>query len=128
MSGVSNIHSENQAETNSPLNREELIGLNELAGRLPQINGRRPSVSTLWRWCLKGIGGIRLEHIRRGRVIATSVEAVSRFSLRVAAELVATHQERMVGPRDFEGQRPQSVLSRERRIRAAEKRVTEAGV
>ncbi len=41
MSGVSNIHSENQAETNSPLNREELIGLNELAGRLPQINGRR---------------------------------------------------------------------------------------
>lgn len=46
---------------------------------LPRRNGKRVAVSTLWRWCRKGLGGVRLEYIRIGRSIATSREALSRF-------------------------------------------------
>lgn len=107
---------------------EELLSLNELAMRLPKINGRRPVTSTIWRWCLKGVRGVRLEHVRRGRVIATSLQSVDRFSLHLASHLVANHQDRMVGPRDIDNQRPQSVLARQRRIEAAEDRLKKAGL
>jgi hypothetical protein len=61
-------------------------------------------------------------------VIASSVEAVDRFSIQLAGQLVANHQDRMVRPRDFEGQRPQSVLTRQRQIEAAKRRLKEAGI
>ena len=130
MSNMSNTETDAKTSETSEglLAGEELLSLVDLAKRLPKINGRRPVISTLWRWCLKGIGGVRLEHARRGRVIATSLQAVDRFSVHLATQLVANHQERMVGPRDFEGQRPQSVLTRERQIEAAKRRLKEAGI
>jgi hypothetical protein len=41
--------------------------------------GRKPAVSTLWRWALHGVRGIRLETIMAGGVRVTSVEAIQRF-------------------------------------------------
>lgn len=57
------------------LKNETVIDLTQAAKLLPN----RPHTSSLWRWARKGIGGIRLDYIRAGRRILTSVEAVDRF-------------------------------------------------
>jgi hypothetical protein len=61
------------------LTREDLLSLSEAARYLPTVNGKKHATSTLYRWCRRGIGGIRLEYIRVGRTIATSREALDRF-------------------------------------------------
>jgi hypothetical protein len=61
--------------------RDELLTLPEAARTLPRLDGKRPSCTTIWRWCTKGVGPdrIRLEHIRMGRRVATTREALGRF-------------------------------------------------
>lgn len=58
---------------------ETVLTLPEAAAAIPTQNGKRPSVSTIWRWCRKGLRGIRLEYLRCGRRILTSREALDRF-------------------------------------------------
>jgi len=58
---------------------EELITLTEAAKCLPKVNGKKPAVCTLWRWCRKGLRGIFLEYVRVGRKICTTREALLRF-------------------------------------------------
>lgn len=61
------------------IHTETIVSLTEATKILPRVNGKRPSISTLWRWCRKGLRGVRLEYIRVGRNIATSREALNRF-------------------------------------------------
>lgn len=61
------------------IDNEEAMSLAEAAKSLPRVNGRRPSLSTLWRWCRKGLKGVRLDYLRVGRKIVTSREAMNRF-------------------------------------------------
>lgn len=61
------------------IENETIVSLTEATKTLPRVNGKRPAISTLWRWCRKGLRGVRLEYIRVGRNIATSREALSRF-------------------------------------------------
>jgi len=63
---------------------EQLISLTEAARRLPKIDGRKVAISTLWRWCRKGLGGENLEYVRVGRKVCTSHEALLRFFNRLA--------------------------------------------
>jgi hypothetical protein len=63
---------------------ESIVTLTEATKILPPLNGRRPAISTLWRWCRKGLRGVHLEYIRVGRNIATSREALGRFVNRLA--------------------------------------------
>lgn len=58
---------------------ETLLSLAEATKALPSVNGKRPAIATLWRWCRKGLGGVRLEYVRVGRNIATTREALNRF-------------------------------------------------
>ena len=67
------------------LSGEKLLSLHEAAQQVPKINGRRHAPSTLWRWCRQGLGGVRLEHVRIGRTIATSTQALDRFFAALAA-------------------------------------------
>lgn len=39
---------------------ESLLSLTEATKALPRVNGKRPSISTLWRWCRRGLRGVRL--------------------------------------------------------------------
>ncbi len=64
---------------------ETILGLTAATKVLPRVNGRRPAISTLWRWCRKGLHGVRLEYVRVGRNIATSREALNRFFIALAA-------------------------------------------
>jgi len=63
---------------------EQIVSLTEATKILPKVNGKRPAISTLWRWCRKGLGGVQLEYIRMGRNIATSQEALNRFFIALA--------------------------------------------
>lgn len=64
---------------------EMLLSLTEATKALPPVNGRRPAIATLWRWCRKGLRGVRLDYVRVGRNIATSREALNRFVNALAA-------------------------------------------
>jgi len=65
--------------------REELLSLAEATKVMPRVNGKRPAISTLWRWCRKGLRGVHLDYVRVGRNIATTREALSRFFNALAA-------------------------------------------
>lgn len=58
---------------------EDIVSLTEAMKVLPRVNGKRPAVCTLWRWCRRGLRGVHLEYIRIGRGIATSRQALNRF-------------------------------------------------
>lgn len=59
---------------------DTLMTLSQAARTLPH----RPAASTLWRWCRKGIRGIRLEYLRLGGRIFVEEEALRRFGLALA--------------------------------------------
>lgn len=66
------------------LNTETVGTFNEIAARLPRLDGKRIALSTLWRWTTKGCRGVKLESRRLGGRFVTSVEAVDRFSAKLA--------------------------------------------
>ena len=55
------------------------LSLAEASRRLGTIDGRRPSTTSLWRWCRHGLRGVRLEYSRIGRRIVTTDAALRRF-------------------------------------------------
>jgi len=66
------------------LTTEQVFTFAELARRLPKVGGKKIHVSTLHRWCRKGVRGVLLEFRMLGGRIFTSVEAVDRFSKQLA--------------------------------------------
>ena len=58
------------------LTDETLIPLPEAADHFPS----NPPHSTLWRWTRNGVRGVKLESIRQGNRIFTSIEAIERFN------------------------------------------------
>ena len=63
---------------------QPLLTLAEAARRLPRINGKKVCVSTIWRWCRRGLRGVSLEHVRVGRKICTTHEALMVFFARLS--------------------------------------------
>jgi len=64
---------------------EQTLSLSTAARELPGVTGRGVSVSTIWRWSLRGIHGVRLETILVGGIRMTSREALQRFFERTTA-------------------------------------------
>ena len=65
---------------------ESVLSLTEAATKLPHRRaGRRPHVSTLYRWASRGLRGNHLETIQIGGTRCTSVEALQRFFDRLSA-------------------------------------------
>ena len=58
---------------------ETLLSLSQAAREIPSRTGRGVSVSTVWRWTLRGCKGVRLESIVCGAIRYTSREALHRF-------------------------------------------------
>lgn len=65
-------------------NREKLISLKDATKRVPALDGKVIHAGSVWRWCRRGMRGVRLEYVRCGRRIATSEEALHRFFEAVA--------------------------------------------
>lgn len=62
------------------LQNEGVYTFTQISKRLPTFNGKRVHVSTIHRWCRKGVKGVRLEFRVLGGRLVTSMEAVDRFS------------------------------------------------
>ena len=107
------------------IGQEEIISLTEATKVMPQVNGKRPAISTLWRWCRKGVRGVYLEYVRVGRNIATSREAMGRFFVALA-ESDPPLPSTMVGI--SKKLPPATPKSRQRAIEAAERRMAKAGI
>jgi hypothetical protein len=59
---------------------EALVSLAEAAALLPRRRrGRKPHVSTLYRWASTGVRGVVLETLQVGGTRCTSAEALQRF-------------------------------------------------
>ena len=64
---------------------ENLISLSDAAKGLPRRRrGRKPHVSTLFRWTTIGVRGVVLESIQVGACRCTSKEALQRFFERLS--------------------------------------------
>ena len=97
------------------LRNEDLVTFSQAAARLPAFNGRRIHASTFWRWVTKGVGGVQLEARRLGGRYVTSLEAIERFSERLAD----------AGRGDVG---PQREIERADAIEQAERKLDRAGV
>lgn len=95
------------------ISAERVLTLTKAAGILPhRRRGSRPHVATLYRWAQRGLRGVRLETLRVGGTLCTSVEALQRFF-------------------DALGDDPASAATtprREGQIRSAERVLEEAGI
>jgi hypothetical protein len=58
---------------------EDVLSLAEARDELASITRRRPDRATLYRWCLRGVGGTKLEFVRLGNVMLTSRQSLHRF-------------------------------------------------
>lgn len=59
---------------------ETILTFAQARSRLPnRRRGKRPDVSTLYRWAKVGLHGVRLETIKIGGQTCTSLEALQRF-------------------------------------------------
>jgi hypothetical protein len=66
---------------------EKLLPLSQVTKQpfIPQRRGSgRLHPSTVWRWALHGLNGVKLEIVRVGGTACTSVEALQRFFERLA--------------------------------------------
>ena len=54
---------------------EQVLTLAEAAARCPG----RPNLSTVWRWCLRGARGVKLESFMRGGRRFTTAQSLDRF-------------------------------------------------
>jgi hypothetical protein len=65
---------------------EDLISLTEAAALLPRRRrGRKPDISTMYRWTTVGCKGVMLECIQVGGARCTSKQALTRFFGRLSA-------------------------------------------
>src|SRR5262245_61810153 len=60
---------------------EDIVFLTDVPKSLPN----RPNVTTVWRWHLRGVRGVKLETLLMGGRRATSHEALGRFFIKVTA-------------------------------------------
>jgi Protein of unknown function (DUF1580) len=102
---------------------ETLLSLTDAAKAVPPIDGKRPHVSTLWRWCRKGVRGTHLEYVRLGNRVCTTAEAIARFTHRLAEA-----DEPIASPATTPQPKGRSLQQRERDIENAERQLDAAGI
>src|SRR5438309_2188867 len=62
----------------------DLMTLSQACRHLPKRRrGKKPSTSTLWRWCVHGLNGVRLECVVVGGQRMVSLEMLERFFARL---------------------------------------------
>jgi hypothetical protein len=61
------------------MKNENLIPLRDAPEHLPKRNGKSINPATIYRWSQSGVAGFRLETMKIGGCLFTSVEAIERF-------------------------------------------------
>jgi hypothetical protein len=87
------------------LTDETLVTLTEATRHIPCREGKRLHSSTIWRWHAKGVRTrsgrrVRLEALRLGGRVWTSVQAIERFGIELAeANMIDGEQDSLRAPR-----------------------------
>ena len=93
---------------------ERVMTLAQATKHLPRRRkGKKPHASTIYRWATNGVQGTRLEVIRVGGTLCTSLEELQRFC------------ERLTGA---DSAQPQTTRTRKREIARAKRELKEAGI
>ena len=68
------------------ISTEAVVTLTEAPHHLPRRRkGKRPAVSTIFRWAQRGVRGVRLETTQVGGTKCTSLQALQRFCDRLSS-------------------------------------------
>ena len=106
---------------------EKLITLTEAAKLLPKVNGKRPAICTLWRWCRRGLRGQFLQYVRVGRKICTTREAMLWFFTDLAELDERVEPGRYAKPASLK-RTPITSRQRQRALAEADAILDEAGI
>ena len=106
------------------------LTISEAAKRVPTTSGKRAGTATIWRWCVKGCRGVKLEHARFGRRVAISEEALDRFAVELARVWAEGGDEpaKPAKPAPPRTRKPRTAAKREKDVAAAETYLREQGV
>ena len=105
----------------------ELLTLTQAAKCLPKVDGNKVAVSTLWRWCRKGLRGVFLQYIRVGRRICTTRSALLQFFADLAELDQRVPPDTRSQPRVLK-RRPITSRQRQRALAEADAILDEAGI
>ena len=105
------------------LDQKNLLSFRDAAAYLPQRNGRRIHVSSLYRWATRGVRSVILGTLQVGGYRFTSKEALQRFADRLTE--ARTAPEWSGARRPF---RRRTAKQREEAIRRAEKELAKHGI
>ena len=94
------------------LSSEDIFPVSEAPQHIPG----HPSKASVWRWVLKGVGGVKLESILIGGKRFTSAESIQRFC------------DRRTAAADGDPAPTRTSGQREREIAAAEQELSEDGI
>lgn len=104
--------------------KEDLLSLTDAARSLPKVNGKRPHVTTVWRWARFGLNGVCLEYVRLGSRICTSTQALGRF----ANALAAVDMPKPTQPSHVALTTPETPAARSEAIERAKKILDDEGI
>ena len=99
--------------------QENLVTFSQASAILPRIGGKRPHVSTIWRWARKGCRGVKLETVRLGGRFLTSIEALERFGKALAEQPLNDNPPPKPPPTRTNKQRERSIARAERELAVA---------
>ena len=106
--------------------QEHRLTLSQAARRVPPYpDGKHVSPSTVWRWIVHGVRGVKLESYPIGRRLFTTAEAIERFSRRLRE---AHDQAHRVDAHKTATARPRTDTQRQRDIERANRELKDAGV
>ena len=105
------------------LDSEQILSISAATKAVPKVGRKRPAISTVWRWCRKGVRGVHLEHAFLGGRLVTSREAISRFANRLA-------EVDRVDSKSIPDHEPRQRSQRQRRkaIERAEQELSKSGI
>ena len=75
------------------LRRQRILTLRQAAALIGHYTGWRPSVSTCWRWALKGVRGSKLAAVRIGGKVYTTEPAVISFIATLSTDMKSVKPE-----------------------------------
>ena len=102
------------------------LTLSQAARRVPPYpDGKHVSPSTVWRWIVHGVRGVKLESYPIGRRLFTTAEAIERFSQRLRE---AHQQAHRADAQETATVRSRTEAQRQRDIEHAERELKDAGV
>jgi hypothetical protein len=78
----------------------------------PRRGGKQPHTTTLYRWAKQGFRGVKLETIRVGGTLCTSMEALQRFCERLSECPTAAPEPTTMAARRRASERAERVLDR----------------